>query len=122
MGGSDPVMVVPGAPEPMLAARGAVIVSPPTVTVKVMVVFGSPPALRSAAAACDTAAVLANAAAGASVAPITVPAASATTIDLRMVVLPRGPGLFRAAREAVYRPTRPRSTIGYASYTLANRK
>jgi hypothetical protein len=108
----------------MLAAPGAVIVSPPTVTVKVMVVFGSPPALFGAvlAARCDTGPVLANAAAGASVAPITAPAASATVSDLRMIILPLGPGLVRAVREAVYRAARPRSMIGYAAYTLTNKK
>jgi hypothetical protein len=101
---SDPEIVEPGAPEPMLAAAGAVIVSPPTVTVKVMVVFGSPPALPCAAAAaeaCDTALVLANAAPGASVTPMSVPAASAPVSDLRMVVLPRGPDVIQAVREVV---------------------
>src|ERR1700730_5892396 len=38
-----PAMVLPAAPLPRSAAVGAVIVRPPTVTVKVTVVFGSPP-------------------------------------------------------------------------------
>src|ERR1700722_10525946 len=38
-----PLIVVPGAPEPRSALAGAVMVSPPVVTVKVTVVSGSPP-------------------------------------------------------------------------------
>src|ERR1700729_1168981 len=39
---STPVIVDPGAPEPRFAAAGAVIESAPLVTVKVIVVSGSP--------------------------------------------------------------------------------
>src|SRR5580692_7197929 len=76
-------IVVPGAPEPRFAAPGAVIVSAPDVTVKVRVVSGSPLATVAAARWSEVAFGLAKAAAGANVAPMTTPAASAVVIDFR---------------------------------------
>src|SRR5580700_7454028 len=84
---SAPEMVLPGAPDPRLAAVGAVIVSSPLVTANVTVVPGSLPA-RAAAAACVARmtgpAVAADAAAGASTAPMTAAALSAKPTDFFM--------------------------------------
>ena len=71
---SAPEMVVPGAPDPRLAAVGAVIVSSPLVTANVTVVPGSLPA-RAATAACAARmtgpAMAAEAATGVSAVPTT---------------------------------------------------
>jgi hypothetical protein len=74
-------MVPPGAPEPRLAAVGAVIVSSPLVTANVTVVLGSPP---GGAARMTGPAVAADAAAGASAAPMTAAALRARPTDFLM--------------------------------------
>lgn len=89
-----PLIVVPGAPEPRLAAVGAVMVSAPLVTANVTVVSGSldPPAAGAVllagagvaeADAAGELSVLADAAAGASATPMTAAAPQARTDDVR---------------------------------------
>src|SRR5258708_1159313 len=77
-----PAMGLPGAPLPRSAAAGGVIVRPPTVTVKVTVVFGSPPLgvdeFAIAAGPAGPAAVAADATPGASARPATADAAAKT--------------------------------------------
>jgi hypothetical protein len=112
---SGPEMVLPGAPDPRLAAVGAVNVSSPLVTANVTVVLGSLPA-RAAPAACAARMtgppVAADAAAGASATPMTAAALSARPTDFLM----NPPDTARRTGPFLWAVTRPFQVLVELSY------